>query len=367
MNGVNQTKTGGGIGDAYNPTKNERYDSLDGLRVLACVGIVLMHVKSNMAVKPTENFLTENVIAFTGDFVLLFMMLSAFSMCCGYYKRFYNGTITPRQFYSRRYTRVWPFFALLVLIDIAMKFVGERALTDNMAQELAEAFADLTLVFGLLPDADIKVVGVGWFLGLIFVFYMLFPFFVYLLGTKRKAWTVLILSAAMYFVSDLRLGGIGSNNIIFCAPYFIAGGIVYMYRYAIVSIMHRRITYWSYTVAVMAYTAFFFVSGDMRLPLFSNLLLYTLWLIYAVGTGNRKTLFSTKAAARVSGISMEVYLCHMMFFRIVEKLHLENRITNCDLNYWITCCLVLAGTMCFAVVWKRYERQITTAVFSRKQ
>jgi len=61
----------------------ERYDSLDGLRALACVGIVLMHIMANIAVKPTESWLTTNVIGYTGNFVLLFMMVSAFSMSCG--------------------------------------------------------------------------------------------------------------------------------------------------------------------------------------------------------------------------------------------------------------------------------------------
>jgi|GEM_PF-3430148 len=39
----------------------KRYDSLDGLRALACIGIILMHVQSNITVKPSENFLTTNI------------------------------------------------------------------------------------------------------------------------------------------------------------------------------------------------------------------------------------------------------------------------------------------------------------------
>ena len=47
----------------------ERYDSLDGLRAFACIGIVLMHVKANIDIKPTGNFLINNIISFTGNFV----------------------------------------------------------------------------------------------------------------------------------------------------------------------------------------------------------------------------------------------------------------------------------------------------------
>lgn len=293
-------------------------------------------------------------------------MVSAFSLCCGYYNHFCNGTITPHQFYSKRYLRVWPFFALLVLFDIAITFLNERSLTDVMLQEFADGFADLTLVFGLLPNADIKVIGVGWFLGLIFVFYMLFPFFVYLLGSKRKAWGVLMLSVAMYFVSNEYLGGIASDNIIFCAPYFISGGIVYLYRHSIVRCFQNNLIYWAYIVCVVIYTVFFFTFANLRQPLVSNLLLYALWLIYAVGAGCRKTIFSSRIASFLSIISMEIYLCHMLFFRIIEKLHLEHLISDADFNYWFTCICVLAGSVCFAIAWKRYEKKITTFVFSRK-
>lgn len=345
--------------------KKERYNSLDVLRTLACIGIVLMHIRSNIAVKPTGSFLTENIIAFTGNFVLLFMMTSVFSMCCGYYQRFREGTITPHQFYSKRYVRVWPFFALLVLIDIIMTFLGERSLTENMIQELADGFADLTLVFGLLPNADIKVIGVGWFLGLIFVFYMLFPFFVYLLDTKRRAWMILLISIVLFFLSDKYLGGINSKNIIFCAPYFISGGIVYLYRRSIVKVMQNRLAYYGYIAIVSLYTILFFSFVDLRFPLVSNLLLYILWLILAIGTDNHNSFFQ-KVVSFFSGISMEIYLCHMVIFRAIEKLHLENKISNNDLNYWLTCLLVLSGAVCFASVWKRYEKKITTVVFSRR-
>ncbi|KDS55941.1 acyltransferase domain protein [Phocaeicola vulgatus str. 3975 RP4] len=44
---------------------------------------------------------------------------------------------------------------------------------------LFEAFMNCTLVFGLLPNNSLEVIGVGWFLGTVFLFYMLFPFFVF--------------------------------------------------------------------------------------------------------------------------------------------------------------------------------------------
>lgn len=87
----------------------ENYASLDGLRAYAAIGIVMMHVQANIAVKPSVNVLTEKVIPWFTDFTLLFMVISAFSMCCGYYDKVKNGEITPAKFYAKRYHRTWPF------------------------------------------------------------------------------------------------------------------------------------------------------------------------------------------------------------------------------------------------------------------
>lgn len=57
-----------------------------------------MHVQANMTVKPSDNFLTSEVIPWFTNFTLLFMIISAFSMCCGYYERVKSGAITPAKF-----------------------------------------------------------------------------------------------------------------------------------------------------------------------------------------------------------------------------------------------------------------------------
>lgn len=49
---------------SLNKFDKQRYDSLDGLRAYAAVGIVLMHVLSNITLKPSENYLTLKLIPF---------------------------------------------------------------------------------------------------------------------------------------------------------------------------------------------------------------------------------------------------------------------------------------------------------------
>lgn len=137
--------------------KKERYGALDGLRAYAALGILLMHVQANMVVKPSAGYVTERLIPFFTDFTLLFMVVSGFSLCCGYYTRIKEGMITPNAFYRKRYLRILPFFALLCIIDLMI---------EPDLGSLCEVFSNMTLCFGLLPpDTEIHVIGVGWFLG----------------------------------------------------------------------------------------------------------------------------------------------------------------------------------------------------------
>lgn len=120
----------------------ENYSSLDGLRAYAAVGIVLMHVLANLMIKPSDNILTGNVIPWFTNFTLLFMIISAFSMCCGYYERIKSGAITPAKFYAKRYHRTWPFFAMMVMISFVIGTILEFVLSklcrfDNVLQSLA--------------------------------------------------------------------------------------------------------------------------------------------------------------------------------------------------------------------------------------
>lgn len=207
---------------------NNRYGALDGIRAIAAIGIVMMHVLANGHYGLT-GFVFTTVIPSMTDFTYLFMIVSGFSMCCGYYEKFVHQEITPATFYSRRYRKILPFFALLCLLDFAI---------DPSLHALMEVFANLTLCFGLLPNASISVIGVGWFLGLVCVFYLLFPFFCYLLSDKRRA--CLSFAAAVlfsffctryFFNADRVVTGFSPRtNIVFSGMFFLAGGLIYLWR-----------------------------------------------------------------------------------------------------------------------------------------
>lgn len=329
-----------------NNVNKERFGSLDGLRAYAAMGIVLMHVLSNISVKPSENYLTSELIPFFTDFTLLFMVVSGFSLCCGYYQRIKEGTITPAKFYKRRYLRILPFFAVLCIIDLAV--------SPSMAS-LYETFANMTLCFGLLPPSvEINVIGVGWFLGIVFLFYMLFPFFVFMLDNKRRALFSLVLAVMFVFITFDYFFTPSRRCMIYCAPLFITGGVVYLYRKIISEFVRAHFAVCCATMIILS-VGFFAVYEYVANGFFAyvlELLLFALWLVYAIGSND--VVLNNRIVKYLSGISMEIYLAHMVIYRVVEKVHLEDIIQQNNILYIVTSLLTIVGVVCFAHIMKFY-------------
>lgn len=199
----------------------ERYDNLDGLRVFSCIAIIAMHIKAN-ADYQIDGWLFQNVVGAWGHLVALFLMISGFGMFCGYYEKFKSGAIDLNNFYTKRYKKILPFFITLIVIDVVL----DRSL-GHVIQGLTEA----TLVFGLLPNNQPEVIGVCWTLGVIFLFYMLFPFVVYLCWNKRRAIKAFVASiiislfCSAYFFTDKFVieSFVPRHNFLYCAPWILGG------------------------------------------------------------------------------------------------------------------------------------------------
>lgn len=341
----------------------ERYNSFNGLRAIGAFGIAMMHYLVNMndataAALRHSGILYERAIPFFTMFVFMFFILSAFSMCCGYYHKFDveagRSSFDAERFYNKRYSRIFPFFALLVLIDLLMNPTRE---------ELYQGFADLTLAFNFLPNPDIHVIGVGWFVGVVFVFYMLFPWFVYILKDRRRAWFAWGVALAMhllvvnYFLTEqfvLPSEIINyRHNIVFSFPFFISGGLLYIYRKPLGNAKLR----FAYLLAAVVCTA---LQIHVAPKIFGENILFILvififWILYAMTGGFRmlKTkLLDNRIMTFLSALSMEIYLCHMMMFRLLEKAHLERMIENPQLLYWTYCLLGISLAVAFSFLVK---------------
>ncbi|MBO7363814.1 MAG: acyltransferase [Lachnospiraceae bacterium] len=297
--------------------EQERYDNLDGLRAVSCLAIAAMHIRANAAFDLAP--WARTMVGSWTHFVYLFLMISGFGMFCGYYERFRDGKADVNAFYRKRYAKILPFFGLLILADLII---------ERSVPHLIEGLTELTLVFGLLPNNSMEVIGVGWTIGIIFLFYMLFPFFVFLCWSRKRAWfsfavsILLCVACSLYFFTDRFVieGFAPRHSFLYCAPYFLSGGLVYLYRNEIRTFVSRF--RWPCLGVCVLVTVLYYVWLRTRISMDDPgpwmLAVFLPWLVYAVGA--KSAVLSNPVMKFLSGISLEIYLAHMVVFRAFEKL-----------------------------------------------
>lgn len=315
--------------------KTLKYKSLDGLRSVSCIGIVLMHVLTNISYD-LKSFTLTNIIQSFTQFVYLFMIISSFSMCCGYYEKIKNNKITLEEFYINRIKKIIPFFTILVIIE---------TLYHHSLTSFIEGFANITMFFGFLPK-ELSVAGVGWFLGLIFIFYMIFPFFVFLFSNKKRAFIVTIISFIMNFISVLYFN-IKRSNMFYSFVYFCIGGLIYLYKDQIVSnIRKRKLMY--FLLILTTIVCYYVIPQNKYIFNTEMIIIFGLLTCYSISIDSK--ILNNKFMEFVSKLSMEIYLSHMFIFRLIEKLNLTKITNNNYISYIITCCLVFGCSIIFSKI-----------------
>ena len=324
-------------------TKADRYEGIDGLKAYAIIGIALMHVLAN-GEYGIGGFMFERLIPSFTNLVFLFMMVSGFGMCCGYYQKIVDQKISVEDFYKKRYIKIWPYFALLCALDFVIS---------PSKESLFEVFANLTLCQGLLPNAKISVIGVSWTLAVIFVFYMLFPFFCFLIGNKKRAWSVAVVALVFNWLCTNYFKA-GRTNIIYDAIYFIAGGLIFLYRKELAEFAAKYKVI-AGVILLIAVVAYFAVGGNTLMMLFFCVAA----LVYTLGC-KRGVVLVNPVAKFLGGISFEIYLCHMVIYRVLEKLHLVHLFGNGLLAYIFTAIAVICGSVVFSVCAKWFLNKVET-------
>lgn len=312
---------------------------IDALRVFACIAIVAWHILANGDFI-IEGYFVEKVIPSWNDLVYLFMIVSGFGMCSGYYMRMKNHEISLEEFYKKRYTKILPFFAVLVVTDVFM---------EHSLESIFEGFIELTLVFGFLPNNEFSVIGVAWTIGVIFAFYIVFPFVVFLISNKRRAWGTLAATIVIqilcktYFMTDKFVvsGYNMKHHFLFCMPYFMIGCLIFLYKKNIIELIKRygNLSFFCCLFITLVYYMADYIETFSVVENVEVMILYGAWVIFGVGTRNR--LFCNKIVKYISGISMEIYLSHMVCFRIIQKLGILELLGAGVLAYCTTIFIIL--------------------------
>lgn len=317
----------------------KKYRNIDALRSFGCLAIIAWHVKAN------TNFngggvLTERIIPSFDYLVYLFMIISGFGMCNGYYKKLKDENYDLNKFYSRRYKKTVPFFSILIIMNCILEFNRES---------IFEGLMEITMLFGFLPNNSLSVIGVAWTLGAIFAFYIIFPFVVFLLNDKRRGVISLIVALGItymcqsYFMTEkfVTSNFTMRHSFLFCLPYFLSGGLIYLYRNELSATvnLHKSAVLLGCVILAVGYLLSPDEIGGFDLIVPKTLILYSAMVCAVLGEQNK--WLSNRLTRFISEISMEMYLAHMVVFRVVEKLHIENVCHNAILRYVITYFMVV--------------------------
>ena len=134
--------------------------------------------------------------------------------------------------------------------------------------------------------------------------------------------------------------------ILFSLMYFLAGGLIFQYRESI-----KKVRWYVWAPITMASIVVFYLTN---MNYFAILLLSACLLMTAISISCKKNRY----IGFISDISMEIYLSHMVMFRVVEKVHLNTMFGNGWGQYIITCLFVLIGAICFSFVCQKLINKV---------
>lgn len=336
-----------------------KYDSLNGMRAYSAIAILAMHVLENSEYTGIASTVSTKVDLLKW-LIYLFMIISGFSLCCGYYERILHQSIPIVEFYKKRYKKILPFFALLVFMD---------CMTNLSLNSVIEGIADITLVYALLPNASISVLGVGWFLGIVFLFYMIFPFYCFLMRSKKNAWLTFVvcvfynLSEQLYFLDSSHVveGYQSHTNFLFCSMFFCTGGLIYLYRSEFMAYVKKYRCGYLLVILLMTIASFYaWPQISSLVEPFVCLIVFCLWVIYAISV--ESIVLNNKCVTFISGISLEIYLCHMFVYRILEKMHILYIFGRGYLAYVSMVFMTLFGSICVSLLSQKGIAKIESVV-----
>ena len=156
--------------------------------------------------------------------------------------------------------------------------------------------------------------------------------------------------AVSYFSrSELMVVPIGRWNIVFSFPFFVAGGLIFLYRQNIMQLSGRS-KWFPLLLLSLVIVGYYVLPKIQLLP---DLLVFSALVLYAVLKAEERGLLNNSIVKFISDISMEIYLSHMLFFRVVEKSHVDHLISNGNVLFVVTFLLTFAGALLFSLLWKR--------------
>lgn len=248
--------------DNHRPIPTERLQVLDGLRAIAILLILSLHITDNlyMTARPFEPLGSQSFTWFLMNGwvgVHLFFVLSGF-LITGQLLKIgaapNQNRILIGKFYKRRIFRIVPAYYFVLFLIFSSIFVINFPLSPEGTQHFIE---EVFAYFTFISDTYTSRLGIGyvfWSLSTEFKFYLLAPLLVFTLSQISMNARYLILSLMLFMLLALKVGiltiGAAAENPLqffmnFRRPFYMAidsliAGMICQYMWADVR-LHRFI------------------------------------------------------------------------------------------------------------------------------
>lgn len=325
-----------------------RLEGLDSLRGFAAVAVVICHTYFITDLPMPNGFRTT--AGNLGLAVEMFFMLSAFSMCVGYFGRVADWQGLAN-YARRRLLRIVPLFYFFIVVWSIYRAVH------GVAIPLDAVAATATFTFAFVPRLHASYVAVGWSIGVEMIFYVLFPLLLLVVRDLRSslfvfATSMLVAAVGHYAIVSIGLSDFVRTNTLVQLPMFAAGIVCFFIfrevrftpRFGPIAIV-GSLAYW---------IVLFFVIGS---PDGSTHAANSLWwriaiclpfpiLLLAFATAHMPVLVN-RATIMLGVFSYGVYLWHSLI--IVQSANFRREWFAPELVGGVWSSFVLSDVMCIAL------------------
>jgi peptidoglycan/LPS O-acetylase OafA/YrhL len=179
-----------------------KYRFIDALRGYSILAVIFVH--SSQSVRPASLAL-QTLMSHGARGVQLFFIASALTLSLSWDFRRTQEKSPTRNFYMRRFFRIAPMFYTAILFYVVLYGFSSRYWAPNGIQWW---FVPLTALFlnGYLPETITSVVPGGWSIAVEMNFYLVLPFILRYLTTRRSLVVFLIATLALSAATRLMFG-----------------------------------------------------------------------------------------------------------------------------------------------------------------
>lgn len=304
-------------------TRGAYLTEIDGLRFLAIMPVLLMHVNTSFNKVFLDKFElsgTENSIVklmhtgVTG--VYLFFAISGFILALPFFKHHVGDgkKVSIKHFYLRRLKRLEPPYLIILTGMFIMLLVTEK--TFHFGEQIQHYFASFFYVHNAIYQKWSTINPVAWSLEIEVQFYLMVPFLCMLFMKATKKWRLPILIVVLISSTWLSLQYLPFGTLAGFFQYFMAGVIcaeLYVQKHE--SKLPRTVID---VLGIIGFVTMFYLEMDKSrawLPL------CILALIYAALYGNIVQKFlRQKWVYVIGGMCYSIYLIHFPVAYVLTKL-----------------------------------------------